>query len=151
MRPTRLICSFLTFSTFSYALQPFNTWSHGRIQLKDVSIHFRYSTSGKPPVLLVHGSPQHCHTWTHIGPILAEHYTVIAPDNRGMGDSTLSPAEDYTALTAGQDHRALLDFLQINKTFVFGHDKGVGLATSLAMENPSLVERLIVAEYPLPG
>lgn len=135
----------------SAALQSFDTWSHGRIQLEDVSIHFRYSASGKPPVMLVHGSPQHSRTWTHMGPMLAEHYTVIAPDNRGMGDSTLSASDNYTAPAAGEDLRAILDFLQINKTFVFAHDKGVGLATSLALENPSLIERIILAEYPLPG
>ena len=134
------------------ALQPFNTWSHGRIQLKDdVSIHFRYSRSGKPPVLLVHGSPQHSHTWIHIGPILAEQYTVIAPDNRGAGDSSLSASDNYTAPAGGEDLRALLEFLNITRTFVFSHDKGVGLATSLALEQPELVERLISAEYPLPG
>jgi pimeloyl-ACP methyl ester carboxylesterase len=133
------------------ALQPFSEWGHERIQLEDVSIHFRYSASGKPPLLLVHGSPQHSRTWTHIGPILADKYTVIAPDNRGMGESSLSPNEDYTAFTAGDDLRAVLSFLNVSKTFVFAHDKGVGLATSLALENPDLVERIILAEYPLPG
>ena len=133
------------------ALQPFHTWGHERIQLQDVSIHFRYSEGGKPPLLLVHGSPQHSLTWLHIGPILAENFTVIAPDNRGQGDSSLSPTENYTAPAGGEDLRAILNFLNITKTFVFAHDKGVGLATSLALEHPELIERLILAEYPLPG
>ena len=33
-------------------------WPHGRVALKDVGIHFRYAGSG-PPLLLVHGNPQH--------------------------------------------------------------------------------------------
>lgn len=33
-------------------------WAHGRVQLKNVSMHFRYAGSG-PPLLLVHGNPQH--------------------------------------------------------------------------------------------
>lgn len=37
---------------------PFNDWDHGRVQLSNVSIHFRYAGSG-PPLLLVHGNPQH--------------------------------------------------------------------------------------------
>lgn len=37
---------------------PFNEWAHGRVQLSNVSIHFRYAGSG-PPLLLVHGNPQH--------------------------------------------------------------------------------------------
>lgn len=133
------------------ALQAFETWGHERIQLSDVSIHFRYSASGKPPLLLVHGFPEHSRTWTTIGPILAEHYTVIAPDNRGAGDSSLSISDNYTAPAGGEDLRAILDFLNTTRVNVFAHDKGVGLATSLAIEHPELIERLVLAEYTLPG
>nr|POF11563.1 soluble epoxide hydrolase [Quercus suber] len=133
------------------ALQTFDTWGHERIQLNDTSIHFRYSASGKPPILLVHGFPQHSRTWIHIGPILAEKYTVIAPDNRGSGESALSNSDNYTALAAAEDLHAVLSFLNITKTYVLAHDKGVGIATALAFEHPEMVERLAVVEYPLPG
>lgn len=33
-------------------------WDHGRVQLSNVSIHFRYAGKG-PPLVLVHGNPQH--------------------------------------------------------------------------------------------
>lgn len=52
-------------------LSNFDDWQHERIQLDDVSIHFRYHGEG-PPVLLVHGFPQHSLTWHTIGPILAQ-------------------------------------------------------------------------------
>ena len=133
------------------ALQPFEEWSHGRIQLKDVSIHFRYSASGKPPLLLIHGFPEHSPTWIKIGPILAEKYTIIAPDNRGMGESSLASSGNYTAAAGGEDHLALLNFLNISKAYVFAHDKGVGLAASLALERPDRVAKLVLAEYPLSG
>ncbi|KAK5167423.1 uncharacterized protein LTR77_007122 [Saxophila tyrrhenica] len=151
MRVSRISFVAFALAALGNALQPFDTWGHERIQLEHVSIHFRYSESGKPPLLLVHGCPQHSRTWTHIGPLLAEKYTVIAPDNRGMGDSSLSDDDNYTALSAGGDLQAILSFLNINRTFVFAHDKGVGLAASLALENPELIEKIILAEYPLPG
>ncbi|KAK5725936.1 hypothetical protein LTR15_004126 [Elasticomyces elasticus] len=135
----------------AFALQPFSTWEHERIQLPDVSIHFRYSASGKPPLLLVHGFPEHSRCWETIGPILAEHYTVIAPDNRGTGDSSLSNTDNYTAPAGGEDLRAIINFLNITKVNVLAHDKGVGLATSFAIENAELVNRIILIEYPLPG
>ncbi|KAK3659959.1 hypothetical protein LTR56_000885 [Elasticomyces elasticus] len=135
----------------TFALQPFHTWEHERIQLTDVSIHFRYSASGKPPLLLVHGFPEHSRCWETIGPILAEHYTVIAPDNRGTGDSSLSNIDNYTAPAGGEDLRAIMNFLNIGTVNVLAHDKGVGLATSFAIENPGLVNRIILIEYPLPG
>lgn len=131
-------------------LSNFDDWNHQRIQLGDVSIHFRYYGSG-PPVLLIHGFPQHSLTWHTIGPIIAQNHTVIAPDNRGGGDSSLSKTANYTAAAGGSDLKAILDFLNINQTYVFAHDKGVGLATSLAIEHPEVVNRIILAEYPLPG
>jgi pimeloyl-ACP methyl ester carboxylesterase len=47
--------------------------------------------------------------------------------------------------------KAILTYLNINSTYVLAHDKGVGLAASLAIEHPDLIARLILAEYPLPG
>jgi len=131
-------------------LSNFDDWAHERVQLDDISIHFRYHGTG-PPILLVHGFPQHSLFWHTIGPILAQNYTVIAPDNRGSGDSALSLTNNYTAAAGGADLKGILDYLNITSTYVFAHDKGVGLAASLAAEHPDLVSRIILADYVLPG
>ncbi|KAF4468992.1 phenylacetyl- ligase [Fusarium albosuccineum] len=128
----------------------FDGWEHGRVALEDVSIHFRYVGSG-PPLLLVHGNPQHSLTWQFIGPILAQNYTVIAPDNRGAGDSSLPPDGNYSATASAADLKGVLDFLNVSSAYVFAHDKGVGMATALAIKYPDMVKRLALAEYPLPG
>ncbi|KAH6857372.1 Alpha/Beta hydrolase protein [Alternaria rosae] len=78
-------------------------------------------------------------------------HTVIAPDIRGCGESSIPTSKNYTAAAAGADLKAILDYLNISSTYVFAHDKGVGLATSLAIEHPSLVKAIILAEYVLPG
>lgn len=44
----------------------FENWAHGRVQLPHTSIHFRYAGSG-PPLLLVHGNPQHSVRCSHSG------------------------------------------------------------------------------------
>jgi pimeloyl-ACP methyl ester carboxylesterase len=137
-------------ATRAAALIPWDEWEHGRVALQDVSIHFRYAGRG-PPVLLVHGNPQFSLTWQVIGPILAENYTVIAPDNRGTGDSSIPPDGNYSATASASDLKGVLDFLNISSTYVFAHDKGVGMATALTIQNPGLVKKLGVAEYPLPG
>ncbi|KAK6085883.1 alpha beta hydrolase fold protein [Seiridium cupressi] len=132
------------------SLRPWDEWDHGRVSLQDVSIHFRYSGSG-PPLLLVHGNPQYSLTWQTIGPILAENYTVIAPDNRGAGDSSIPPDGNYSASATAEDLKGVLDFLGVNKTYVFSHDKGVGFATALALKYPAAVKMLGLSEYALPG
>ncbi|KEY66630.1 hypothetical protein S7711_01925 [Stachybotrys chartarum IBT 7711] len=137
-------------SAVSAALVPWDSWEHGRVALRDVSIHFRYAGSG-PPLLLVHGNPQHSLTWQHIGPILAQNYTVIAPDNRGAGDSSVPPDGDYTASTTADDLYGVLDFLNITSAYVFSHDKGAGFALALAAKYPSMVKMIGLAEYLIPG
>lgn len=68
-----------------------------------------------------------------------------------MGDSSLSATGNYTALAAGSDLKAILDILEVERAYVFAHDKGGGLAASLAIEYLEVVERLLIAEYALPG
>ena len=131
-------------------LIPWDNWEHGRVALEDVSIHFRYAGSG-PPLLLVHGNPQFSLTWQFIGPILAQNYTVIAPDNRGAGDSSIPPSGNYTAAASAADLDGLLDFLNVTQAYVLAHDKGVGMAAALAIRNPARARRLALVEYPLPG
>jgi len=128
----------------------FDDWEHGRVALQDVSIHFRYAGSG-PPLLLVHGTPQFSLTWQFIGPILAEHYTVIAPDMRGTGDSSIPPDEDYSCEASSGDLKGLLDFLNLTSAYVFAHDSGAGIATALAIQHPTMVKRLALGEYIFPG
>ncbi|KAI0132020.1 Alpha/Beta hydrolase protein [Xylariales sp. AK1849] len=143
-----LIISALAASVAS--LTNFDDWEHGRVALQDVSIHFRYAGSG-PPLLLVHGNPQFSLTWRIIGPILAENYTIIAPDNRGAGDSSIPPDGNYSATASAEDLKGVLDFLNITSTYVFSHDKGVAMATALAIKYPSTVKMLGLSEYVLPG
>ena len=60
-------------------------------------------------------------------------------------------ASNYTAAAGASDLEAILNFLNINKTLILAHDKGVDLATSLALDTPELVDRIILAEYSPPG
>lgn len=86
-----------------------------------------------------------------MGPILAEHFTIIAPDNRGMGDSSLPQSGVYTSEAMAGDLKGLVDFLKIKETVVFSFDKGCGPAAVLAFQHPDLVKAIGFCEYCLPG
>ncbi|KAF2099693.1 putative hydrolase [Rhizodiscina lignyota] len=86
-----------------------------------------------------------------MGPVLAQHYTVIAPDNRGMGDSSIPANNVYTSEAIASDLKGVLDFLRINQTLVFSHDKGAGFAAALSAQNRNLVRAVGFSEYGLPG
>ena len=56
--------------------------------LDQVDLRFRHGGSG-PPVVLIHGHPRTHTTWYAVAPLLAAEHTVVCPDLRGYGGSTL--------------------------------------------------------------
>jgi pimeloyl-ACP methyl ester carboxylesterase len=111
-------------------------------------MHYVTAGSGYPLVLL-HGWPQSWYEWRHVIPALAEHYTVIAPDLRGLGDSE-KPMSGYDKRTLATDVRELLTQLGHDKVGVIGHDMGGAVAYYLANDNRDLVERLFEIDM-IPG
>ena len=70
-------------------------------QTTSARLHFRRSGAGDA-VVLIHGFPQTSHEWHKLTPLLATHFTFIAPDLRGLGDS--EPREDgYDKRTLAED------------------------------------------------
>ena len=103
-----------------------------------------------PPLLLVHGWPQTWYAWRLVMPALARHFHVIAPDQRGTGLSG-KPEGGYDAATLAADLVALMDALGHRRFAVVGHDTGMWIGYALAADHPDRVDRLAVAETPLPG
>jgi haloacetate dehalogenase len=58
-----------------------------------VDIAYRLGGSG-PGLLLLHGHPQTHVIWHKIAEQLAEHFTVVAADLRGYGDSSRPAADE---------------------------------------------------------
>jgi haloacetate dehalogenase len=72
------------FSTYPQT-DMFEGFKRVQIQASDpqVSIHLRYGGQG-PGLLLLHGNPITHITWHKITPCLAQHFTVVASDLRGL-------------------------------------------------------------------
>src|SRR5690348_4002896 len=111
-------------------------------------MHYVIAGAGYPLVLL-HGWPQSCYEWRKIIPSLAERFTVIAPDLRGLGNSD-RPLTGYDKRTLAADVSALLGSLGLSKIGLAGHDWGAVAGFYLAYDHPELVERLMVLDA-LPG
>jgi pimeloyl-ACP methyl ester carboxylesterase len=79
-----------------------------------------------PAVLLLHGFPELAYSWRHqIGPIATAGFRVIAPEQRGYGDSD-APADplSYSVKNLVADLVGLLDALEIEQAVWVGHDWG---------------------------
>lgn len=104
---------------------------------------------GGPPVLLLHGWPQHWYMWRGVIERLAPQFRLIAPDLRGFG-WTEAPGSGYDAETFAADQVALLDALEIESASVIGHDWGGWTAFLLGLEYPERIERMVVCNAPHP-
>ncbi|MGR9092369.1 MAG: alpha/beta fold hydrolase [Gammaproteobacteria bacterium] len=123
-------------------------WAHHQRTINGFRLHYVTAGSGFPLVLL-HGWPQSWYEWRKIIPALAEQYTVIAPDLRGLGDSE-KPVSGYDKRTLAADVSELLRELGHDEVGVIGHDWGGAVAFYLAYDNRELVRRLCILDM-IPG
>ena len=103
-----------------------------------------------PPLLLLHGHPQTHVTWRKIAPILARHFTVIAPDLRGYGDSSKPEGGEnhvaYSKREMAKDQVTVMQALGFNRFSVAGHDRGGRVAHRMALDHPDTVDRIAVID-----
>ncbi|MEU6401511.1 alpha/beta hydrolase [Streptomyces sp. NPDC046985] len=103
-----------------------------------------------PPLLLIHGWPENWYTWRLVMPELAKKYTLIVPDQRGIG-LTDKPKGGYDTRALANDMVALMDKLGHRKFAVVGHDTGMSIGYALAADHPDRVDRLAVVDSFIPG
>ena len=118
-------------------------------QVEDVNLHYVIGGEG-PPIMLVHGFASTWYEWRKIMPGLAEAgYQVIAPDLRGLGDSSV-PEGGYDKVSAADDLYALAQSLGLESFYLVGHDIGLMVSFALATEYPDAVDKLVLLEAPIP-
>jgi pimeloyl-ACP methyl ester carboxylesterase len=117
--------------------------------VEGVKLHYLTAGHG-PTVILLHGYTQTSRMWRPIIPLLAEKFTVIAPDLPGIGDSDI-PADGLDMKTAAIRIHALAKSLGVQKARVVGHDIGLMVAYAYAAQFPAETEKLAVMDAFLPG
>jgi pimeloyl-ACP methyl ester carboxylesterase len=115
-----------------------------------VKIHF--VEQGKGPLLvLIHGFPDYWYTWRDQMPALAEHFHVVAIDQRGYNLSDKpDKVEDYAIPKLVGDVEAVLKHFNQDKAVIVGHDWGGIVAWTFAMMHPEKTDRLIILNLPHP-
>jgi len=114
-----------------------------------VDIAYRIGGSG-PGLLLLHGHPQTHVIWHKVADDLARHFTVVAADLRGYGDSTRPAADEqhlnYSKREMGRDGVALMQSLGLSEFSILAHDRGARVAHRLALDHPQAVQRLVLLD-----
>ena len=114
-----------------------------------VKVHYLMAGHG-PTVVLLHGYAETSRMWIPIMPVLAQRFTVIAPDLPGIGDSAIPP-DGLDLKTAAIRIHELVRSLGIGHAKVVGHDIGLMVAYAYAAQFPAEVEKLVVMDAFLPG
>ncbi len=122
------------------------------LRTEDVDgVRLQYLTAGKgPAVILLHGYAETSRMWKPIIPLLADRFTLIAPDLPGIGDSAI-PANGLDMQTAAIRIHGLARKLGVEKARVVGHDIGLMVAYAYAAQFPAETEKLVVMDAFLPG
>ena len=119
------------------------------IDTGEATLRVRQGGSG-PPLLLLHGHPQTHVMWHKVAPLLARHFTVVAPDLRGYGESSRPPTtpdhEPYSKRAMARDQIALMRQLGFHDFNVAGHDRGGRCAYRMALDHPAQVRKLAVLD-----
>jgi len=113
-----------------------------QVELEDVRCYYELLGSGDP-LLLIPGLGNTCATWDGIAEELADSFSLIMPDLRGIGRS--EPKRQPRNLSyLVSDLVELLDRLQLERVHVLGLSLGGIVAQQLAVEHPSRVDRLVL-------
>lgn len=129
---------------------PMNGIENHVAAVNGIRMHYLQAGAGEPVVLL-HGFAQTSHKWiARVMPALAMHYTVIAPDLRGSGDSE-KPAGGYDKKTLAEDVYQLVQHLGFKEILLVGHDFGANTAYPYAAAHQNEVRKLVFMETLLAG
>ena len=127
----------------------FNQFKKFTVEIEGLLINYVIGGSG-PAILLLHGYPQTHVMWHKVADQLAEHYTVVASDLRGYGDSDKPPTNKthtpYSKRASGNDQVKLMQLLGFNKFQLVGHDRGGRVGHRMALDHPDVIEKLVVMD-----
>ncbi|WP_424812698.1 alpha/beta fold hydrolase [Roseococcus sp. YIM B11640] len=114
-----------------------------------IQLHVRVGGTG-PAVLLLHGYGDTGDMWVPLATELMRDHTVIVPDLRGMGLSSI-PDRGFEKMVQAEDMAGLLDALGVRSAEVVAHDIGNMVAFAFAARHPARVTRLVLMDAPVPG
>ena len=112
-------------------LSPRDQW----VTLNGLNFHYRDWGGSGQPVVLLHGLASTCHIWDFVAPILAQHFAVVALDQRGHGESA-KPHYGYDFATVSNDLLAFIHAQGISQPVIAGHSWGGDVALEFAVANP---------------
>jgi magnesium chelatase accessory protein len=107
-----------------------------------------------PVMLMLHGSGAATHSWAGLAPLLAKHFTLVAPDLPGHGFTAMPPGFRLGLPDMARDVRVLLKALDLTPAYVVAHSAGAAVAIRMTLDaaiSPRAIVAINGALKPFPG
>jgi pimeloyl-ACP methyl ester carboxylesterase len=126
---------------------PATPYRSRNIVLRQLRFHFlEWGAPDAPPIVLLHGGHQSAHSWDLVSLHLAQHFRVLALDQRGHGDSEWARDVTYSNHEMSLDAEALIAALGLRQPILMGHSMGGRNAMLLTRRDPSLLRGLVIVD-----
>ena len=122
--------------------------THRTVAARGLRFHVAEAGAG-PPIVLLHGWPQHWWMWRHVVPLLAPHARLIMIDLRGFGWSDAPPG-GYDKQTMADDVLAVLDALGLRRVCLVAHDWGAWIGFLACAAAPERFAAFLALGAPRP-
>ncbi len=117
------------------------------VEANGLKFHYLdWGNPDNPPLVLLHGVGQTCHTWDLFAAAMSPHFHVMAFDQRGHGDTDWAPDKDYSRKTMVKDAEAFTTALGLDRFFLTGMSMGGANSLAFTGQNPDRVEALVVVD-----
>ncbi len=122
--------------------------SHRDVNARGLRFHVAEAgPADAPPVVLLHGWPQHWYMWRHVIPLLSADHRLIVPDLRGLGWSD-TPKKGYLKQELADDVLAVLSELGVERFDLIGHDWGAFAGFLMCASAPERVGHYVACSIP---
>ncbi len=108
-------------------------------------VQWHVQTMGEgPALLLLHGTGASTHSWRGLLPLLAQRFTVTAPDLPGHGFTQSPPSHRLSLPGMSNDVSALLQALGVKPQIAVGHSAGAAILARMTLD-AAIAPRLLVS------
>lgn len=117
------------------------------VEANGLKFHYlEWGDPSNPPMVLLHGFAQTCHSWDFVALAFSDRYRVIALDQRGHGDSQWAPDGDYAPETQQKDIAAVVDGLGLNDFTLMGLSMGGRNSFTYAGNHTDKIKALVIVD-----
>jgi pimeloyl-ACP methyl ester carboxylesterase len=115
------------------------------VTLSGLRFHYRdWPNQGARPLVVLHGFTGHARSWDTFAAAMQEKYWVLAPDQRGHGETEW--AQDYGPDRMVEDVDAFVRALELPKFVLFGLSMGGRNAYGYASTHPHTLGKLVIVD-----